>query len=86
MILFSGVITLYVTRYNVLVYSRTGNESYYNIAVNDMATRLYLQDGTTWKAEGISAELANRIGSYLPPLPVSMHTPVPAGAPIQKEF
>lgn len=74
MILFSGVITLYVTRYNVLVYSRTGNESYYNIAVNDVPTRLYLQDGTAWKAEGISAELATRIGSYLPPLPVSMHT------------
>lgn len=65
MVLFSGIITLYVKRYDVLVYNRNNDEPFYNILVNDEKTQLYLENGC-WVASGISAELAARIGSYLP--------------------
>ncbi len=66
MVLFSGVITLYFIRYNVVVYTNSNNAPFYNITVNDLSTQLYFNDG--WKAEGITNELANRIGGYLPAL------------------
>lgn len=79
MVLFSGVITLYVTRYDVLVYNRNNDEPFYNILVNDVKTQLYFEHGG-WKASGIQAELAARIGSYLPALQPTMATNVGANA------
>ncbi len=84
MVLFSGVITLYATRYDVIVYTRNNDEAYYNIVVDGTATVLYLQNGT-WKAGGVPAELAERIGAYLPELPASSSSsaPTPTPAPSQ---